>query len=239
MANNTLYSNMKQYILRRLGSPVINIEITDDQLEDCIDEAVKEFIENHSCGVNIGYLPLSLVEGQITYQLDENIQAVLCILSQSQITLDVDDPLLIKSFYVGNALYDQYTPDIVDVEVFRQTFQLVEDQFDLPILFDFNATTHKLTIDAPPTKDSNVYIKVYAAEEDISKILDDLWLKKYSTELARRQWGDNLSKYTSVSLPGGAQFNYEGILSRAEAEIEKLIEELEDRFGIPIDLMVG
>lgn len=239
MARNTLYSELKQYILRKLGSPVINIEITDDQLEDCIDEAVKEFVENHSCGVNVGFIPLTLEQDVIEYELDDNVQAVLNILSTNNITLDADDPLLIKTFYVGNTLYDMYRPDLIDVEVFRQTFKLVEQQFDIPILFDFNATTKKLILHAPPTANTNVFLKIYAAEENVSKILNDLWIKKYAVELSRLQWGDNLSKYTAVSLPGGAQFNYDGILARAKEEIEKLKEELEDRFGIPLDPEYG
>ena len=75
----SIYSDMKQYILRKLGSPVVNIELTDDQLEDCIDEAVAEFTENHSSGVNIGYIPMVLRRDIFKYELDENIRAVLNI----------------------------------------------------------------------------------------------------------------------------------------------------------------
>jgi len=236
---NSIYSNLKQFILRRLGSPVINIEISDDQLEDVIDEAVAEFIENHSSGVNIGYVSLLLKKDILTYPLNENIRAVLNILSYNNISLDSDDPMLIKSFYVGNHGYELYKPDIISTEIFRQTFKIVQEQFNVPILFDFNPTTNTLHLHAKPKFDHNVFLKIYAAEEDVSKILNDLWIKKYSVELARRQWGDNLSKYTSVSLPGGAQFNFTDILQRAATEIELLKEELEDRFGLPIDPEVG
>tara|TARA_B100002019_G_scaffold293165_1_gene319104 strand:- start:1379 stop:2374 length:996 start_codon:yes stop_codon:yes gene_type:complete len=41
---------LADWILRRLGAPVINIEIADVQLEDCIDEAVQFFYNYHYDG---------------------------------------------------------------------------------------------------------------------------------------------------------------------------------------------
>lgn len=240
MANNLIYSELKQYILRKLGSPVVNVEITDDQIEDCIDEAVHEFVENHCDGVNIGFIPQIITKNQTIYQLDDNIEAVLSILSENQLTLDPGDPLLIDYFYPlsnGGTCSVQY--DMVDVEIFRQRFQTIRDQNELPILFDYNSLTKKLILHAPPKRTYNTFLKVYAAEEDLRKILTDHWIKKYSVALCMEQWGTNLSKFTSVSLPGGAQFNWENILSMAERKQEKLIEELEDKYSLPLDPIFG
>ena len=41
---------LADWMLRRLGAPVINIEIADVQLEDCIDEAVQFFYNYHYDG---------------------------------------------------------------------------------------------------------------------------------------------------------------------------------------------
>lgn len=41
---------LADWILRRLGAPVINVEIADVQLEDCIDEAVQFFNQYHYDG---------------------------------------------------------------------------------------------------------------------------------------------------------------------------------------------
>lgn len=41
---------LADWILRRLGAPVINVEIADVQLEDCIDEAVQFFHQYHYDG---------------------------------------------------------------------------------------------------------------------------------------------------------------------------------------------
>ena len=47
---------LKQYALRALGKPVIEINVDDDQLEDRIDEALQYFSQYHFDGVRRTYL---------------------------------------------------------------------------------------------------------------------------------------------------------------------------------------
>ena len=47
---------LKQYALRALGKPVIEINVDDDQLEDRIDEALQYFAQYHFDGVRRTYL---------------------------------------------------------------------------------------------------------------------------------------------------------------------------------------
>ena len=53
---------LADWILRRLGAPVINIEVTDVQLEDCIDEAVQFFQEYHYDGTERAYRTIKITE---------------------------------------------------------------------------------------------------------------------------------------------------------------------------------
>lgn len=62
---------LADWILRRLGAPVINIEITDVQLEDVIDEAVQLFQEWHYDGAERAYRVIK-IEGDV---LDGNNRA--------------------------------------------------------------------------------------------------------------------------------------------------------------------
>jgi len=239
---NSAYAGLKQYILRKLGSPIINIEISNDQLEDCIDETIEDFYEEHFDGVHVGFLPLQLTAGKIEYQLEDEIQEVLRIITSKNLSFDWsgDDSLLLSSFYLGNEQYPIYRNTLVDVEVFRQTVKMYQDYFDIPIQFNYNTTTRKLFLFAEPKVDTSTFIKVYKSDDgDIEKYLKDGWVKAYSTALARLQWGDNLSKYDNVNLPGGATFNFNGIIQRAEADIERLKEELEDKYSLPIDPQIG
>ncbi|APD20561.1 head-tail adaptor Ad2 [Klebsiella phage KPV15] len=46
---------LKDAILRRLGAPVINVEVTEDQIYDCIQRALELYGEYHFNGLNKGY----------------------------------------------------------------------------------------------------------------------------------------------------------------------------------------
>ena len=47
MANPTTRETLKQYCLRSLGKPVIEINVDDDQVEDRIDEGIQYFQDYH------------------------------------------------------------------------------------------------------------------------------------------------------------------------------------------------
>ena len=47
MATPSSREQLKQYALRALGKPVIEINADDDQLEDRIDEALQYFAQYH------------------------------------------------------------------------------------------------------------------------------------------------------------------------------------------------
>ena len=43
--------------------------------------------------------------------------------------------------------------------------------------------------------------------ETYEKVYNDLFLKKYTTALFKRQWGNNLKKFEGIQLPGGVTMN--------------------------------
>ena len=55
MAKPSTREELKQYCLRTLGKPVIEINVEDDQLEDRIDEGLQFFQEYHFDGVERMY----------------------------------------------------------------------------------------------------------------------------------------------------------------------------------------
>ena len=68
---------------------------------------------------------------------------------------------------------------------------------------------------------------------------DDIFLKRYTTALIKKQWGQNLSKFNGVAMLGGVQLNGEGIFTQALEEITKLEEEIRLAYEMPLDYMVG
>ena len=60
--------DLKDYAMRALGSPVINVEVSDDQLEDRLNEAINMFRNWHHAGMTRGYLRYQLQAIDLTNQ---------------------------------------------------------------------------------------------------------------------------------------------------------------------------
>jgi hypothetical protein len=231
---------LKQYIFRKLGHPVVRVEVDNTQLDDCIDEALKTFTESHYDACEIGFLSLSVTAGESTYVLGESIQNVMeCINIQGQsgsMPWIMDEPVLIDRPTALNEPHDYY--DVTSVEVYRQRMALIETTFEKHILFEFNDVTKKLVFhDAPDSSGVRVLHVIQAAvdTEDTGTVSNSLWLKKYAVALARIQWGVNIGKYEGAVGPGGASFNYDKIMEKGEADKETLLTELEEKYSEPPD----
>jgi hypothetical protein len=72
MAQPTTRKELKDYCLRQLGAPVLEINIDDDQLDDRIDEAIQFFQEWHYDGVERMYLKHQITADDVTRFLSSN-----------------------------------------------------------------------------------------------------------------------------------------------------------------------
>ena len=66
MANPNTRETLKQYALRNLGKPVIEINASDEQLEDRIDEALQYYAQYHYDGTRRTYLKYKLTSADKT-----------------------------------------------------------------------------------------------------------------------------------------------------------------------------
>ena len=65
MSTPSSRSEFKQYCLRQLGAPVLEINLADEQCEDLIDDGVQYFQERHFDGVARMYLKYKITENDI------------------------------------------------------------------------------------------------------------------------------------------------------------------------------
>jgi hypothetical protein len=61
---------------------------------------------------------------------------------------------------------------------------------------------------------------------EFANVWNERWLKHYVTALFRRQWGQNLSKFSGMLLPGGVSLDGQGMYDTATQEIKDLEDEL-------------
>tara|TARA_B100000427_G_scaffold328695_1_gene342453 strand:+ start:6781 stop:7611 length:831 start_codon:yes stop_codon:yes gene_type:complete len=59
-------STLKDYCLRKLGYPVLEINVDDDQIDDLLDDGIQYFQERHFDGIERVYLKHKLREADIT-----------------------------------------------------------------------------------------------------------------------------------------------------------------------------
>jgi len=72
-----------------------------------------------------------------------------------------------------------------------------------------------------------------------SDVWDDRFLKQYTTALIKYQWGSNLSKFAGIQLPGGVTLDGPRIMQEAQAEIDKLEEQMHVINVLPGEIMMG
>ena len=65
MAKPSSRTELKEYCLRKLGKPVIEINVDDDQVEDLIDDTIQLFNERVYDGVERVYLKYKLTQDDI------------------------------------------------------------------------------------------------------------------------------------------------------------------------------
>ena len=65
MAKPTTKQELIDHCLRKLGAPVLEVNVSDEQLDDCIDDAIQYFQERHFDGVERMYLKYKISQGDI------------------------------------------------------------------------------------------------------------------------------------------------------------------------------
>ena len=141
MAQNnpiTTRETLKQYCLRALGKPVIEINVEDDQVEDRIDEALQYFAQYHYDGVERMYLKYQVTADDVTRaRSDETLSTVT----------DSRDSTVTAIFKEGKNYIPMPSNVMSVIQVFPFTDKAALNLFDvryqlrLNDLYDFSSTS--------------------------------------------------------------------------------------------------
>jgi hypothetical protein len=252
MAKPTNRTELKDYCLRSLGFPVIDINVDEDQLEDRIDDALQQFQNYHYDGTERVYLAQKVTNADILnkyLRLCDNIIGISRVYPMTGDTVstsssgfnmfDINYQLRLNDFY--NLTSSSYTYYVIAQEHLSMLNMIVTGETP----YSYNKKTNKLYLwqDWNGKLDAGDYIMFEAYrivdQDDYEKVFNDSWVKEYTTQLFKKQWGTNLKKYGNYTLPGGLVVNGQGIYEEAAAEIEKLEEKLRDTYEEPPAFAVG
>ena len=142
-----------------------------------------------------------------------------------------------------NDIYDLTSTNILNYEMVQQHISMMDNILVGRTPIRYNTHQNRLYLDMETSNisaDEYIIIECYRKIDptDMTDIYNDMWLKKYATALVKYQWGENLSKFSGVALPGGVTLDATQMKTEAQEEITRLEEESRLNFDMmPIDLM--
>ena len=239
------------YCKRKLGEPVIEINVDEDQLEDRIDEALAYYREFHSDATYRTYIKHQMTANDITNEY--------ITLSSDVIQITKVFPLA-SNFNQGRNFFDikyqmmlndmadlvHFSGELAYYEQMQQYLSLLDMKLNGHPQVHFSRRQNRLYIFGD-IKDGDIKVGDYLVLEGYqlidpnthTSVYSDLWLKEYATALIKQQWGQNLIKFEGMQLPGGVVLNGRQIYDDATSEIERLRESIRLEFELPPDFFVG
>lgn len=236
---------LKEYCLRRLGAPVIDINVDDEQVEDRIDDALSKYRDFHFDGSQHVYYKHRLTQTDIDNQYITVPDALIGI---TRIFRMGGGPNVSNLFNIRyqihlNDLFNYTSATYTPYVMAMRHIETLEEIFIGEKPIRFNRHVNRLYIDTDWSSDlldSWVILDGYLTvdPDEYPDVWNDGWLKKYSTALIKKQWGENLKKFEGMMLPGNVQFNGQKIWEEASEELSKLDEELINTYSMPaVDMM--
>ena len=246
MAKPATREQFKSYILRSLGSPVIQINVDDEQVEDRIDDALRYFSEYHFDGTEKVLYRHVITASDLTNEyitLPETFMGAQGIMPPSSL-YSSHNMFNIRYQMALNDVFALTGGEMLSYVMVMRHIETINEVFVGQKPIRYNRTTNILNIDMDWTAmrageylivlgtkivDPNVYTRIWS----------DIFLKHYATALVKMQWGSNLSKFSGVQLPGGIQFNGDKIYDEAVADVRRLEERINIDWAEPVEDQIG
>ena len=255
------------YSLRKLGYPVVEINVDRQQCEDRLDEALEMYSERHFDGSEKAYFKHQITETDKDnmYISTDDFGPVNGATGDGPTGKDILS--VVRLFQFGNfanismfdvryqmALHDYFginrglgynsSMGVARYDATKRHINMIEDFFQPEKMIRFNKVTDKLHIDGRKedlTVDNYIIVEAMVAVPSgtFSQVFKDIWLKKYLTAQIKLQWGSNMSKFDGIQLPGGVSLRGGELVSEAKEEIEKLEDQLQTTYELPINFDVG
>lgn len=241
MALPSSRDEFRDYCLRRLGAPTIKVNVDDAAIDDCIDFALKKFMDYYYDGVEKVYYKQVVTQENIdsqTLPLPDNVFGAVNVFqagftSQSGNFFSIDYQLALNTLYTftANSLIPYYMT-MYQIQSLEYMLQGVKP-------FRYNKFANKLHLDTNWGTKFNagdtIVVEAYQVvdPDEYGRVFQETWLIEYACAQISLRWGKNLTRYTGMTLPNGLQFNGDRILTDAQLEIAKLEEDLISKYSLP------
>lgn len=247
MAVPSSRAQFKEMCLRRLGKPVIEINVDDDQVEDRIDEALRYYWDYHFDGSDRIYYKHIVTDQDKTNKyitLPENINGAVRLFPVGGALMNTMNLFNIRYQIALNDLYTLTSVSLVPYFMAMSHIAMIEellvgqqpirynrhkDRCYIDMDWELIATGNYIIVEAYEVVDPDVWTDAWG----------DRWLAQYATALIKRQWGNNLKKFDNMQMPGGLSFNGQKIYDEAVEEINQMEKEMISGYSLPVMDMIG
>jgi hypothetical protein len=235
-SNDQAKQQVFDYCKAMLGDGMIDVELDPIHYETALNRALAVFRQRSDNAVEESYVFLNLLVDTNEYILPAEIQQVRQIFRRSigsrtgggsggtvfePFNLAYTNTYLLSSTNMGGLL---------TYELFAQYQELVGKMFGSFINFTYNSQSKKLRIEQRPRSEESVMLLCYNIRPDFALISDTYsgqWIKDYALANCKMMLGQAREKFAQIAGPqGGSSLNGAALKSEAQAEIDKLMEDL-------------
>lgn len=245
-------ADLKAFCLRRLGDPVLEINVDDTQVEDCIDDAIQFFQEYHGNSTYRTFLKHQVTSTDVTNEwipVSSDVHYIRQVLPFSASTIGggsgpwslkyqiaFNDLAYGNGFFADLKYFEQLGQHLTTLDMLLTGQAITTYQRHGDRLYIFGEWWDNeikegeyIVYEAYVTLDPDTYTSIY----------NDIFIKNYTTALIKQRWGQNMSKFEGMQLPGGVVLSGERILAEASAEIERLEEKMRLEYEPMPDFFIG
>lgn len=219
------------YVRRRLGDQVVNVELTEDQLRDCINDTKRWFVANW--GVRSEKLIIADI-GQSEFKLEEDVYRVIAVyeerLAFPGIALSFQD---IPFYYLYTYRSDVSISFSYPVGLYSGLIQQLQfigqlkRIFSADLSFEYNPYSRILRIMPARMEARRILVEYLNNTVDIAKLAgeDKNVFLRYCLAVAKERLGRIRSKYSDIPYATGTvSLDGERLLSEALEEQKELTE---------------
>jgi len=255
---DSMRASIIDYIRMRLGDGLIDVELEKEHYEMSINQALIKYRQRGQNAVEESYASLQLLPETQEYILPKEIQTVRAVYrrgigSVTGTTASQFEPF--SSGYLNTyMLVAGRVGGLTNYELFVDYQKLAMKMFGGFMNYTFNPTTKKLTIirkmpyqgpNPPLDQQESVLLWCYNVKPD-QMIFNDTyafpWIQEYAYSFAKRILGQAYSKFSQIAGPqGGTSLNGSTLVTEAQAEMDKLEQELKDYVdgAVPMTWVIG
>jgi len=239
MADSNLVTQKQEvfdYVHTFLGGGMVDVELDPVHYETALTKALTRFRQRSDNSVEESYIFLQTEVDQNSYTLPHEVMEVRTIFRRSigSRTGGGDGGTLFEPFNMAYTntylLSSSNMGGLATYDFFSQYQELVGRMFGSFIEFKWNSTTKKLTLLQRPRAEETLMLYCYNQRPDM-QLLDDYmakqWIKDYTLAGCKYMLGEARSKFATIAGPqGGSTLNGDSLKAEAQAEMEKLEQEV-------------